>query len=115
MFSQETDILRKLRLIESLKAELVIQVGQFYNAMSKNSQQAMRDALASVVISCFVLARRLGISFSGLDEAIEAKLEQNIEREIEVEKLHGDLSEYKRHLRRRSGWICLCIMSRASI
>jgi hypothetical protein len=102
LFSHESDILRKLRFIEALKAELVIQVGQFYHAMSQNSEQAMRDALASVVISCYVLARRLGISFSGLDEAIESKLENNIQREVEVEKLYGDLSEYKRHLRRRS-------------
>lgn len=102
MFSHEADILRKLRFIETLKAGLVVQVGEFYRAMSDSSEQAMRDALASIVISCYCLARRLGISFSGLDEAIDAKLSQDIEREIEVEKLYGDLSEYKRYLRRRN-------------
>jgi hypothetical protein len=102
LFSHESDILRKLRFIEALKAELVVQVGQFYHAMSESSEQAIRDALASIVISCYCLARRLGVSFSGLDEAINNKLEKNIEREVEIEKLYGDLSEYKRHLRRRN-------------
>ncbi|MCE5286833.1 MAG: MazG-like family protein [Pelosinus sp.] len=102
MFSHESDILRKLRFIEALKADLVIQVGQFYHAMSESSELKMRDTLASIVISCYVLARRLGISFAGLDEAIQDKLTENIEREVEVEKLYGDLSEYKRHLRRRN-------------
>lgn len=102
MFSHESDILRKLRFIEALKAELVVQVGQFYHAMAESSELKIRDALAAIVISCYVLARRLGISFSGLDEAIGAKLTQNIEREVEVEKLYGDLSEYKRYLRRRN-------------
>lgn len=102
MFSHESDILQRLRFIEALKAELVVQVGQFYHAMAASSEQAMRSALASIVISCYVLARRLGISFSGLDEAIEAKLREDIEREVEVEKMYGDLSEYKRYLRRRN-------------
>jgi hypothetical protein len=102
VFSHESDILRKLRFIEALKAELIVQVGQFYHACSQNSEQAMRDALAAIVISCYSLARRLGISFAGLDEAIGAKLSRDIEREIEVEKMYGDLSELKRYLRRRN-------------
>lgn len=102
MFSHESDIFRKLRFIEALKAELVVEVGHFYHAVAENREQVMREALASIVISCYVLARRLGISFSGLEAAIHGKLEQNIEREVDAEKMYGDLSEFKRHLRRRS-------------
>lgn len=101
MFSHESEILRKMRLIEWLKAELIANVGQLYQAMAKNSEQAIRDGLASIVISCFVLGRRLGINFADLDEAIVTRLSQNIKKENDVEKWFGDFSEYQRHLRQK--------------
>jgi hypothetical protein len=101
LFSHESEILRKMRLIEWLKAELVANVGQLYQAMAKNSEQAIRDGLASIVISCFVLGRRLGINFADLDEAIVTRLSQNIKKENDVEKWFGDFSEYQRHLRQK--------------
>jgi len=99
LFSHESEILRKLRLIEGLKADLVANVGQLYQAMAKNSEQAIKEGLASVVISCYVLGRRLGVQFAELDEAIVTRLHHNIKRENEVEKWFGDFSEYQRHLR----------------
>jgi hypothetical protein len=102
VFSHESDILRKLKFIEALKADLVVQVGKFYHAMAQNSDEAILGALASIVISCYVLCRRLGFPLDGLDEAIGRRLNEDIEREVDVEKLYGDLSEYKRHLRRRN-------------
>lgn len=101
MFSHESEILRKMRLIEWLKAELITHVGQLYQGMAKNSEQAIKDGLAAVVISCFVLGRRLGINFADLDEAILTRLNQNIKRENDVEKWFGDFSEYQRHLRHK--------------
>ncbi|MDD4599707.1 hypothetical protein SDC9_04211 [bioreactor metagenome] len=103
MFSNESDILRKLRLIEMLKAELVTNVGQLYQAIAKNGGQAIQEGLASIILSCYILARRLGIDFAALDEAVTAKIAQNIKREHEAEKLFGDFSEYQRYLRRRGG------------
>jgi 3-hydroxyisobutyrate dehydrogenase-like beta-hydroxyacid dehydrogenase len=90
-----------MRLIEWLKAELITHVGQLYQAMAKNSEQAIKEGLAAVVISCFVLGRRLGINFADLDEAILTRLNQNIKRENDVEKWFGDFSEYQRHLRHK--------------
>lgn len=103
MFSHESDILRKLRLIEFLKAELVTNVGQLYQAIARNGEQAISEGLASVVTSCYILARRLGIDFSAMDEAVAARVAHNIKREHEAEKLFGDFSEYQRYLRKRGG------------
>lgn len=103
MFSHESDILRKLRLLEALKAELVINVGQLYQAIAKNSGQAITEGLAAIIVSCYILARRLGIDFADLDEAIVNKTNQNIKRDHEAEQLFGDFSEYQRYLRKRGG------------
>lgn len=101
MFSNESEILRKLRIIEWLKAEMVTSVGQLYHAMAQNAEQAVEEALAGIVICCYILGKRLGIDFQSLDDAIFNKLSKNIKQEHEVEKLFGDLSEYQRHLRQK--------------
>ncbi len=88
-----------MRLIEWLKAELITQVGALYQPMAQNSEQAIRDGIAGVVVSCYILARRLGITFDSLDKSILKKVEQNIKSEHEVEKRFGDFSEYQQHLR----------------
>ena len=101
MFSNESEILRKMRLIEWLKAELITHVGQLYQSMAKNSEQAISEGLAAIIVDCYILARRLGITFDSLDSEVLKQVEQNIKVEHEVEKWFGDYSEFKHHLRRK--------------
>lgn len=98
MFSSESEILRKMRLIEWLKADLITQIGHLYQVMAKNSEQATSEALAAIVVACYVLAGRLGIRYDSLDKEVLKKVEQNIKNEHEVEKWFGDFSEFRRHL-----------------
>ncbi|WP_371369938.1 hypothetical protein SRRS_54430 [Sporomusa rhizae] len=101
MFSQGSDILRKLRLIEGLKADLLAEVGKLYQAMAINKREAIGEALAQVIILAFVLGRRLGFDYAELDEIVNAKLGHNIKQEPEIERWFGDMSEYRRHLRQK--------------
>ena len=101
MFSNESDILRKMRLIEWLKAELITQVGLVYQAMAKNKERAISEGLAGIILACYILAKRLGINFDSLDQDVLKKVEQNIKSEHEVEKWFGDFSEYQKYLRQK--------------
>lgn len=101
MFSQESDILHKLRLIEGLKADLLTEVGKLYQAMAHNKREAIGDALAQLIISAFVLGRRLGIEYPEMEEIVNTRLGHNIKQETEVERWFGDMSEYRRYLRQK--------------
>jgi hypothetical protein len=101
LISHESEIVRKLRLIEWLKAELVGSVSRVFHAMTKSGEQSIADALAAVVVNCYILGKRLGIDFQSLDEAVSVRLAQAIKQETEVEKWYGDMSELKRHLRQK--------------
>ena len=101
MISHESEIVRKLRLIEGQKAELIGSLAGIFHALAKTGGQSLAEALGAVIINCYVLARRLGIDFSQLDEAVCEKLEQNIKHGSEIEKWYGDLSELKRYLRQK--------------
>lgn len=89
---QGTDVAKNIRLIEWLKADMLTSLSALFKSMVKGSESLLLDALASLVIGCYVLGRRLGINFTRLDLKIEAKLREGIESGHEVEKCYGDLS-----------------------
>jgi len=98
VFNQGVDIARNIRVIEWLKTELISTVAALFKAMVKNSEEAIADALASMVVTVYVLARRLGVSFAQLDVRIESKIKNAISEKHEVEGWYGDLTALLKYL-----------------
>lgn len=101
--SQEAEFLRRLKIVDWLKTELVTNTALLFQALWQEGGQAVTDALANIVITCYVLARRLGADFAVLDNAIQARLVVHIKHDHEVEKWFGDLSALQKHLRDKKG------------
>lgn len=99
---QEVDIARNLKAVEWLKSELVANVAGLYRAMLKGAaDDAATDLLANIVITSYLLGKRIGISFSKLDSRIEQKIKLNIEQEHEFEAWYGDFSAMLNFFRER--------------
>lgn len=98
---RELDIARRLQTIEWLKAELVGGVSALFKSMLKNSEDSTVDALANIVVACYLLGRRLGVSFSHLDSKVESKVKANISPPHEIEEWYGDFSALDHYLRER--------------
>lgn len=94
----DLDMARKFRTIEWLKSELVAGVGSVFRAILKNSEDAILEALAGLVITIAILGRRMGIPFSRLDAKIESKVRANIQQQHEVERWYGDFSALLHHI-----------------
>ena len=95
----EIDIARNVRAIEWLEAELVHETGSLLHALIKNNEEAALDGMAAVVISTYLLARRLGYGVARLDNKIRSRLQANLEQDHELEQWYGDISEFLQHLR----------------
>lgn len=95
---QEGGIAKNIKVIEWLKADLLTSLSALFKSMLRGSEDLILDALASLVITCYVLGRRLGINFPRLDLKIEAKLRQGIDENHEVEKWYGDISNLLNYL-----------------
>ncbi len=95
---QESDIARNVRTIEWLKAEMMSEVAGVFKALLKNSEEAIVDGLANIIIAAYLLGKRLGISFSRLDMKISTKVKANIDKAHEIEKWYGDFSSLSRYL-----------------
>ncbi|MDR1701174.1 MAG: MazG-like family protein [Sporomusaceae bacterium] len=100
MLPKESEILRNLRLVEGLKADLVTSVAEVYQAMAQNRpQEEVVENLAQTIIGAYVLGRRLGIDYERLDEIVIGKIGHNIAKNTQAENWFGDLSQLKRHLK----------------
>ncbi len=89
---QDTGIAKNIRVIEWLKADLLTSLSALFKSMLRGSEEHLQDALASLIITCYVLGRRLGLSFSRLELKIESKLRQSIEEDHELERWYSDLT-----------------------
>lgn len=101
MFSQESDIVKTMRLIEGLKADLINNIGDLYKAMAQNSEVAIKEALARLIIYGYVLGKRLGVEFADLDEIIKHKLNEYSKNNDALENRFGDFSKLKRFLEQK--------------
>ncbi len=90
------DITKNLRLIESLKADLLLAISQLYSEMSDEKCDDLRgvtlDTLSYSKIICFLVARRMGIDYSLSDRQFSTKIRLGLLQEHDAEKYFGDLS-----------------------
>lgn len=95
---REGGIAKNIKIIEWLRADLVTSLATLFKAMLKGSEDLILDALASLVMTCYILARRLGLNFSRIDLKVEEKLRQGIDENHELEKSYGDISSLLNYL-----------------
>ncbi|MDB5083512.1 MAG: hypothetical protein JWN30_398 [Bacilli bacterium] len=94
----EGDIAKNIKLIEWLKVELLDNVSTLFRGFVRGSESVLSDCLANIVISTYVLSRRLGVSIEDLDQQVVDKLQKSIETGHQSEEWYGDLTALKEYL-----------------
>ena len=67
----------------------------------KPLDEALQDTLANIIMITYLLAKRLGISFSEIDYKIKEKIRIGIDQNHSVESWYGDFSNLKKHMENR--------------
>lgn len=98
---QDMDIAKRLKVIDWLKTEIIEQVARLFRGLLTGREEKMKDSLASLIVSCYVMGRRLGIPFRSLDEEVLAKLKEHREQGHQVEDWYGDLSAMEDYINKR--------------
>ncbi len=94
------DVMKKVKIIEWLKSELLMTIASLYELLVKGiqgSQDALIDVLANIILVTYILGRRLGISFSRIDMRIEDKIKIGVLEKHKIEDWCGDLSALKQY------------------
>jgi hypothetical protein len=98
---RDFDVATRARMIEWLKTEVVDQLSRLFKAMWDGSTSRVTDSLASLIASSYILGRRLGIPYRGIDQAIADKLAKLKQEGHQLEDHYQDLTELSEHIRKR--------------
>ena len=66
-FDRNSDVTKNVKIIEWMKKELILSVGDVFDLIFKGVKpldEALQDTLANIIMITYLLAKRLGISFS---------------------------------------------------
>ncbi|MTI65024.1 MAG: hypothetical protein FH753_00280 [Firmicutes bacterium] len=102
--NKNVDITKNIKVIEWLKSELLTTVASLFDYLlkgAKESQEAILDVLANVILVTYLLGKRLGLSFESIDSKIESKIKLGVVEDHKIEKWYGDLSRLLEHFKRR--------------
>ena len=89
------NIAKNIRFLEWLKGELVESVGKLFKALMEGSEKMILDALTGILITVYLLGKRVGIDYDDLEAATLKKTEDQIDKNHQAETWYGDLSELK--------------------
>ena len=91
-----------IKVIEDLKAQLLCIVGDFFMLLTRGSnvaQEAILDCISGAVIILYILADKLGYSYTTVDDNMQKKLKLGIIEDDLVEKQGKNLSRLNNHLK----------------
>lgn len=77
MKKEDFNIMRNIQVIEELKAELVCIIGDFFKILTRGSnvaQGAILDCISGAITILYILAERLGYSYTAVDENMKKSL-----------------------------------------
>ena len=103
-FDRNSDLTKNVKIIEWIKKELILSVGDVFDLIFKGVKpldEALQDTLANIIMITYLLAKRLGISFSEIDYKIKEKIRIGIDQNHSVESWYGDFSNLKKHMENR--------------
>lgn len=101
-FDKEIDITRNIKIIEWLKSELLTDIASLFralvNGVREEVHESVSETLSNIILICYLLGRRLGISYNAIEIKMENKIKLGLIENHDVEKYYGDLTELSKHL-----------------
>ena len=98
---KSSDVTRNVKIMEWMKTELLMSLGDLFNLILKGVKpldESLQDTLANIIMITYLLAKRLGISFTEIDYKVKEKIKLGVSENHSVERWYGDLSELRKHM-----------------
>ncbi|GIP00867.1 hypothetical protein J14TS5_59520 [Paenibacillus lautus] len=98
---KDLDVAKRAKVIEWLKTEVIDNVSRLFKALWEGSTTKVGDSLASLMMSSYILGRRLGLTYRDLDDLLLEKLKKHKQEGHQLEDWYQDISALEEHLRKR--------------
>ncbi|GAB6927946.1 hypothetical protein AK95_07870 [Paenibacillus sp. LC231] len=98
---KDLDVAKRAKVIEWLKTEVIDNVSRLFKALWEGSTTKVGDSLVSLMMSSYILGRRLGLTYRDLDDLLLEKLKKHKQEGHQLEDWYQDISALEEHLRKR--------------
>lgn len=99
------NISTNLKAIDMIKSEILSEIAKLYQTLADYDEigeyESVTNQIATVIAMNYILARRLGVTFAGIDNKISDLLSIGEENGHELEVEFSDMSELKKYLKSR--------------
>lgn len=95
MKNRDIDIIKNMRTVEWLKAQLLGTVANLYSTLAdseENTTENLEDLISNLILESLLLGKRLGLSYESINLALKENIKINLIEEHKIEKWYGDLS-----------------------
>ena len=95
MHNKDIDIIKNMRTVEWLKAQLLGTVANLYATLAngeENTKENIEDAISKLILESLLLGKRLGLSYESINLALKDNIKVNLIEEHKIERWYGDLS-----------------------
>lgn len=96
------NISTNLKAIDMIKGEILSEIARLYRTLADYDEigdyEGVANEIATVIAMDYILARRLGLSFSGIDNKIKDLLTIGEENGHELELEFSDMSELRKYV-----------------
>ena len=96
----DLDVAKRAKVIEWLKTEVIDNVSRLFKALWEGTTK-VGDSLVSLMMSSYILGRRLGLTYRDLDDLLLEKLKKHKQEGHQLEDWYQDISALEEHLRKR--------------
>lgn len=106
MENREVDIFKNMKTVDWLKAELLTSISDLYRDLAdneENTKEDLEDSISNIIFSAYILGKRLGLSYNGIETALIENIKLNLIEEHKIEKWYGDISQLLKFLRSEEG------------
>lgn len=97
MREPQLDIARNIEALDSLKVDLASFQAELYQALLKGGSDEFLRASSRIIITCFLLTKRLGLNFGHLEKEVYNNTELLLAENNLVEKWYADISALKEY------------------
>lgn len=99
------NISTNLKAIETIKGEILSEMAKLYKTLADYDEigeyESVTNEIATIIAMDYILARRLGVTFSSIDSKISELLSIGEENGHELELEFSDMSELNKYLKSR--------------
>lgn len=105
MNGQEIDIIKNMKTVEWLKAELLSNIAYLHRLFVNNediSKENLEDTISNIILESYVLGKRIGLNYTDIDLTLKENIKLNLIKEHKIERWYGDLSQLLEHIESRA-------------